>query len=204
VSAETIPIPPTTAAAQASSDSGLGLRSLTVSGYNVVVQSGPRLPRWVAPLLGLVALFLVPWTLWLTFTLPARHVTDRYDLAWVGFDIALAAAFGATAWAALGRMPMLVPLAAATGTMLVCDAWFDVVTSHTGGEMVEAVLEAAFAELPLAALCAWIVLDVERFQRTVDRLRRPTPAARRAALRAMTNDAPAERREARVRPDRRA
>jgi hypothetical protein len=160
--------------------------------------------RWVAPLLGLVALFLVPWTLWLTFSLPSRHLTEHYDLAWVGFDIALATAFAATAWAAVRRTRWLVPLAAVTGTMLLCDAWFDIVTSQGGSEVVEAALEAVFAELPLAALCAYIVVDVERFQATFDQWRRPTPAARRAALRAMRDDAPAARREARARPDRRA
>jgi hypothetical protein len=154
--------------------------------------------------MGLVALFLVPWTLWLTFTLPSRHLTEHYDLAWVGFDVALAVAFAATAWAAYHRLSWLLPLAAVTGTMLVCDAWFDVVTSQGGSEIVEAALEAVFGELPLAALCAYIVFDVEQFLATVDRFRRPTPAARRAALRAMTDDARAERREARARPDRRA
>ena len=162
------------------------------------------LPRWVAPLLALVAVFLVPWTLWLTFTLPSRHITERYDLAWVGFDVALATAFATTAWAALHHVRWLVPLAAVTATMLVCDAWFDVVTSSSGGEMIEAGLEAAFGELPLAALCAYIVLDVERFLATFDRLRRPSAAARRAALRAMTDDAPAEPHGARARPGPRA
>jgi hypothetical protein len=57
-----------------------------------------------------------------------------------------------------------------TGTMLLCDAWFDVITSGSGGEQLEAVLEACFAELPLAALCAFIVFDAERFrQETVVR-----------------------------------
>jgi hypothetical protein len=165
--------------------------------------AGPPLPRWVAPLLALVAVFLVPWTLYLTFTLPSRHVTEHYDLAWVGFDIALATAVGATAWAAVRRLRWLVPLAAVTGTMLVCDAWFDVVTSQTGGEILEAALEAVFGELPLAAICGYVVYDVERFQAAFDRFRRPTPAARRAALRAMRDDARAGRREAPARPDRR-
>ena len=166
--------------------------------------TGSPIPRWVPALMGLVALFLVPWTLYLTFSLPSRHLTEHYDLAWVGFDIALAAAFAATAWAAYRRLQWLVPLAAVTGTMLLCDAWFDVVTSQGGGEVVEAALEAAFGELPLAALCAYIVFDVERFQETLERFRRPTPAARRAALRAMQADARAEPREAPARRDRRA
>jgi hypothetical protein len=118
------------------------------------------------------AVALVPWTLWLTVTLPARHVTEHYDVAWTGFDVALAAAFGLTAWAALRGSRALAPLAAATAAMLLCDAWFDIVTSQGGGERVEAVLEAVFAELPLAALCVFVAYDVERFHASVRGLRR--------------------------------
>jgi hypothetical protein len=131
------------------------------------------LPRRLTALLALVAVALVPWTLYLTFTLPSRHVTLHYDLAWVGFDIALAASFAATAWAAFRGTQWLVPLAAVTGTMLCCDAWFDVVTSQSGAEMWEAVAEAVFVELPLAAVCAFIVYDAETFlATTVNRFRR--------------------------------
>ncbi|MFL5942661.1 MAG: hypothetical protein ACJ75L_05275 [Gaiellaceae bacterium] len=131
------------------------------------------LPHWVTLLLGVVALALVPWILYLTFTLPSRHVTLHYDLAWVGFDIALTASFAATAWAALRGSHWLVPLAAVTGTMLLCDAWFDVVTSQMGTEFWEAVAEAALAELPLAAVCVLIVYDAETFlAATVNRFRR--------------------------------
>src|SRR5574338_978681 len=122
-----------------------------------------RFQRWAARLLALAALGLVPWTLWLTFSLPSRHLSQHYDLAWTGFDVALALAFGATAWSAFRHPRWLVPLAAVTGTMLLCDAWFDVVTSQSGGEMWEAVAEAALAELPLAAVCAFIVYDAETF-----------------------------------------
>jgi hypothetical protein len=138
-------------------------------------QHGVRIrpPRWATLLLVLVAVALVPWILYLTFTLPSRHLTLHYDLAWVGFDIALTAAFAATAWAALRGSHWLVPLAAVTGTMLVCDAWFDVVTSQMGTELWEAVAEAAIAELPLAAVCAFIVYDAETFlAATVTRFRR--------------------------------
>jgi hypothetical protein len=47
--------------------------------------------------------------------------------------------------------------------MLLCDAWFDVVTATPGGR-TEAVLEAALAELPLALIFWLIVYDVERFR----------------------------------------
>jgi hypothetical protein len=121
------------------------------------------LPRWVTPVLTLTAAGLLPWTLYLTFTLPERHVSQHYDLAWVGFDIALASAFAATAWCAVRSSQWLVPLAAAAGTMLVCDAWFDVVTAGHG-DIGEAVAEAVLAELPLAVVCAFIVIDAERFR----------------------------------------
>ena len=38
-------------------------------------------------------------------------------------------------------------------------------TSIGSGDAVEAILEAVFAELPLAAVCAFIVYDAERFLR---------------------------------------
>jgi hypothetical protein len=131
------------------------------------------LPRWVTPLLALTAAGLVPWTLYLTFTLPSRQVTEHYDVAWVVFDIALFSVIATTAYLAVRGSEWLVPFAAVTGTMLLCDAWFDVVTSIGGNDWVEAVLEALFAELPLAAVCALIVYDAERFrQATVVRLAR--------------------------------
>ena len=174
VSAETIPSAPTAAAAPASVDSAVGIRSLTYAGYRgsegrrVDVESSgqpplPPIPRWVTWLFTLAAVALLPWTLYLTFTLPSRHVTTHYDLAWVGFDIGLAAAFSGTSWAAVRRSRWLIPLAAVTGTMLVCDAWFDVMTSSGAGEIGEAVAEAIFAELPLAGVCAFIVYDSETF-----------------------------------------
>lgn len=130
------------------------------------------LPRWFVVVFGVVTVLLVPWILYLTFTLPSRHVTYHYDVAWVGFDVALTVAFGATAWAVLRGSQWLVALAAVTGTMLCCDAWFDVVTSHHGRDFVGAAAEACAAELPLAAFCAYIVIDSERFlAATVTRFR---------------------------------
>jgi hypothetical protein len=128
-------------------------------------------PRWITALLAFTAVALIPWTLWLTFSLPSRHVSRHYDLAWVGFDIALAAALGLTARAVFRGSYRLAPLAAATGAMLVCDAWFDIVTS-TPGDRLEAVLQAVFGEIPLAALCAYVVYDVDRVNASVQQLRR--------------------------------
>jgi hypothetical protein len=92
----------------------------------------------------------------------------------VGFDVGLIVAFLATTWAAFRGSRWLVPFAAVTGTMLLCDAWFDIVSSEGGGEMWEAVGEALAGELPLAALCGLIVYDAEMFlAATVNRFRLP-------------------------------
>ena len=98
-------------------------------------------------------------------------MTTHYDAAWVGFDIGLVAVFALTARAAYRRSTLLVPFAAATCALLLADAWFDIVTSLPG-ERVEAALEAGLAELPLACLCAFVVYDAERVQRSVRGLRR--------------------------------
>jgi hypothetical protein len=121
------------------------------------------LPRWIVPVLTLTAFGLLLWTLWLTYSLPSRHVTQHYDVAWVGFDIALLTAFVVTTWCVVRSSQWLVPAAAVTGTMLLCDAWFDVITSEPGGRP-EALLEAGLAELPLAVVCWLIVYDAERFR----------------------------------------
>ena len=124
-------------------------------------------------------MLLVPWILYLTFTLPARHVTVHYDLAWVGFDVGLTAALAATTWAVLRGSRWVVPFAAVSGTMLVCDAWFDVTTSRYGSELFEAIAQAALAELPLAVLCGFIVYDAERFlAATITRFRRAARTGR--------------------------
>ena len=115
--------------------------------------------------MGLVAFVIVPWTVFLALRLPSHHVTPHWSIAWGGFDVALAASAAFTAFA-LARAPAWVPIAAAiTGTLLVCDAWFDVLTARAGGELVEATLEAALAELPLAVLCFWLARSCQPSRR---------------------------------------
>jgi hypothetical protein len=80
--------------------------------------------KWLLLLLGAVALGLLPWTAYLTATLPRQHVAHHWDLAWAGFDVFEAVALAATMFALLRRLPQLPLLAAVAGTALLCDAWF--------------------------------------------------------------------------------
>jgi hypothetical protein len=119
--------------------------------------------RWAAPVFLAVALFLLPWTVFLTWALPSRHVSDHWDLAWVGFDIALCVAVAATAVGVHRRAAWLQGVAAASGALLLADAWFDITLSSGGASRMGAVTEAAVSEIPLALLAFWIAADTARF-----------------------------------------
>ena len=120
------------------------------------------IPRWVALLLTAVAAGLVVWTLYLTYALPARHVTDHWRIAWAGFDLGLALALATTALGVAREAQWVDATAAVSATLLVTDAWFDIVLADPGGERVEAIVLAAIGEIPLALFCVWIVLNAER------------------------------------------
>ena len=74
-------------------------------------------------------ILLIPWTLIYITQLPDRHTTEHWNVAWTGFDLMLAAALGFTAWCALRERAMLIVGLIVTSVLLVCDAWFDLVTS---------------------------------------------------------------------------
>ena len=112
---------------------------------------------------GAVGLGLLPWAVWLSASLHPSHTTHRWDIAWSGFDVGLAVCFCGTAFAAYRRSPWVGAFAAATGTLLLTDAWFDVILESHGNEELTAILEAVLFEVPLAAFCFWIAYRTERF-----------------------------------------
>jgi hypothetical protein len=119
--------------------------------------------KLVMVLFGAIGLALIPWTVWLSSDLRPDHITHRWDVAWTGFDIGLALAFLATAIAAWRRSAWTGFFAGATGTLLVTDAWFDVVLEDSARDVRVALLEAFLAELPAAVVCFWIAVRTERF-----------------------------------------
>ena len=121
------------------------------------------LREWVALAFAAAGLGLLPWTIWLSQWLPPRHESVRWDLAWSGFDTGLALAFVFTAVAAWRRSPWVAAGAAATGTLLVTDAWFDVILESHSDELRISILTAVLGELPAAAFCFWVAFRTERF-----------------------------------------
>lgn len=118
------------------------------------------IPPWTAPALFACAVVLIPWTAVLFATLPRHYVVNHWDLAWGGFDIGLGLALATTAVMVARRSPYAEVTATVTGTLLVCDAWFDVLTSRGVSDVAQAVASALLIELPLAALCFWMARNL--------------------------------------------
>jgi hypothetical protein len=95
---------------------------------------------------------LAGWIVVLAATLPHRFDAHHWRAVWVNFDVFLLAALVATAWAIWRERQVLILLLVGVGTMLCCDAWFDVGTSLATGAVWISLLTAVFAELPLALL----------------------------------------------------
>jgi hypothetical protein len=116
--------------------------------------------RWVGPAFIACSLVLVPWTVYLALSLPSRQLSPHYNIAWAGFDVLEIMALGSTGYFALRRSRYLAITAAAASALLIVDAWFDIMTSPRQ-RIPEAIVLAAFVELPLAAVCAWLSYHTE-------------------------------------------
>jgi hypothetical protein len=119
-----------------------------------------RFRPWLLLVVGGVAVALLPWTAYLSATLPSEHLANHWDIAWAGLDAFEAVALVALFIAVVRRSPFVPMFAAVAGTELVCDAGFDVMTAGTGRSLHWAIVEALVAEIPLAALCFWLAFEV--------------------------------------------
>jgi hypothetical protein len=97
-----------------------------------------------------ICVILAVWIVVLAFTLPRHFDAHRWRAVWVQFDILLLAAFLATAWALWRERQIVIILLTIVGTMLCCDAWFDVGTALKTSSEPLSLASAIFAELPLA------------------------------------------------------
>ncbi len=136
-----------------------------------------RIREWLAVC---AAIALIPWTIYLGLTLPQSYSAQHWQVTWVGFDVLLLAFMIATAVLGFTQHHLLTLFAFATGVLLVCDAWFDVLTAKRG-DFAVSVLTAALGELPLAAVLVAGALRIARLQGApLSRAWWPFPARRRA------------------------
>lgn len=110
--------------------------------------------KWDLLLVAIAAgcVILAAWTGYLGATLPPFYRTGSWRGAWVGFDLALLAAFAVTGWAAWRRRQVLITSLIVLATLLICDAWFDVVLDHRTPGFYESLASALLVELPLAVV----------------------------------------------------
>lgn len=123
------------------------------------------------------ALALIPWTVLLALTLPPKYDAGHWRLLWTGFDIALIVVLLLAAWAAWYRRQVLEVIATVAGTLLVSDAWFDMVTSFGHRDEWTTMLTGFGGELPIGIFFFWLAHRIATT--TMQQLYRDTDAALR-------------------------
>lgn len=97
-------------------------------------------------------LVLAGWIGILILTLPDRFTSSDWRAVWVGLDIAELVGLAAIGWAAWRQRQVLIFFMMMTGTLLLCDAWFDLTLSYGSSGFTTSVVTAVVAEFPLAFL----------------------------------------------------
>ena len=108
---------------------------------------------------------LIPWIVYLALALPTDYVVHDWTATWVGFDVLLLGLMAATVVLGMLRRQLLLLTAFATAVLLVCDAWFDILTAGPSDFWIS-VLTAALGDLPLAVLLITGTLRLVRLTAT--------------------------------------
>jgi hypothetical protein len=106
--------------------------------------------RHMVELVTACAVALVPWTIVLALTLPRSYDSRHWRLTWVGFDVLLLIMMALTAFFGWRRRQAVIASAVVTGTLLVCDAWFDISLDLGTSGIWMSLASAVLIELPLA------------------------------------------------------
>src|SRR5580698_2542708 len=84
------------------------------------------IPAWATVLYIMSACVLMPWTIYLSLTLPAHHLSNHWDVSWTGLDVALIITMLATGILIYRKSSWLTITSSTVGSFLLVDAWFDV------------------------------------------------------------------------------
>jgi hypothetical protein len=95
---------------------------------------------------------LVAWIVVLVLTLGKHYTATHWRLAWIGFDIVELVGFALTGWAFWRGRQIVIACLLVTGTLLCCDAWFDVILDLGTHGMWMSIGSAVIVELPIAFL----------------------------------------------------
>jgi hypothetical protein len=98
----------------------------------------------------IACIVLLGWIIVLILTLHRHYTATHWRFAWVGFDLVLLASFALTGWAFWRGRQVVIACMLVTGTLLLCDAWFDVILDLGTVGVWESLASAMIIELPLA------------------------------------------------------
>lgn len=115
--------------------------------------------RWLAGMIAVSAVILLPWAAYLALSLPASVSARHWPVAWAGLDVVMAAGLATTACLAVRRDRRIAFPAVSTATLLLADAWFEVCTAPAGGPLVMALADMC-VEVAEAAGCLALMAAV--------------------------------------------
>ncbi len=121
-----------------------------------------RVPRWASVVYVMLAAVLLPWTIYVGLSLPRNHISAHWDVSWTGLDIGLIISLVLTGFFAYIRSIWVVIAAATTGSLLVVDAWFDIMSERSTNDFRQAITLAFVFELPLALLSYYLATHALR------------------------------------------
>ena len=108
-----------------------------------------RIRRIRLGLMVLGSIAMIPWLVYLSLTLPDNYVAHNWPVTWIGFDILLATFMVSTAVFGYLRRQVVMFAAFTAGVLLICDAWFDLMTAGPDDVWLSVVTGLGI-EVPLA------------------------------------------------------
>ena len=120
------------------------------------------LPHWAVLFYASAAALLIPWTVYLSMTLPTRQITHNWDMVWWGFDSFVIMVMALTAYFIARRSIWVILTASSLGTCLFIDCWFDILTSRHGHDLLQSIILALFVELPVAIISWYFAINTAR------------------------------------------
>jgi hypothetical protein len=108
--------------------------------------------RWFIAFLAVCCVALIPWTIGLGLSLPRTYAAANWQVLWTGFDVVLLTCLSVTAWSLWKQRQLLVPASIITSVLLLCDAWFDLLTANGHRQFIFSAVTALLGEVPLAAM----------------------------------------------------
>jgi hypothetical protein len=118
-------------------------------------RAGPwQVPPWMGLACFVATVLVIPFffaSLHLASEVVRLH---RMRLAWIGFDVFELSGLVATGLAIFKHSPRLALAAGVTGSLLFCDAWFNIIS--TDGLRLVVALLMGLVEIPLGLYSIWI------------------------------------------------